>query len=68
MWNALTNETIAFLLLTTNCIKNWFEMKTELKKLIAVKLLDWSFKIMPDCKFKIELAKLMTNELLKGMD
>jgi len=43
-------------------------MKTELKKLIAVKLLDWSFSIMPDCKFKIELAKLMSNELLKGMD
>ncbi len=43
-------------------------MKTELKKLIAVKLLDWSFRIMPDCKFKIELAKLMTNELLKGID
>jgi len=43
-------------------------MKTELKKWLAVKLLNWSFLIMPDCKFKIELAKLIRTELLSGMD
>ena len=43
-------------------------MKTEFKKFIAVKLLDWSFSIMPDCKFKIELAKLISSDLLKGLD
>jgi hypothetical protein len=39
------------------------KIKHELKKLIAVKLLYWSFCIMPDSEFKTELAKLMVNEL-----
>lgn len=43
-------------------------MKKEIRKLIAVKLLDWSFSIMPDCRFKTELAKLMSDNLLDGID
>jgi hypothetical protein len=43
-------------------------MKTEFKKWLAVKLLNWSFSIMPECEFKIELAKLISTELLNGMD
>lgn len=43
-------------------------MKIELKKLIAVKLLNWSHSIMPDCNFKLELSKLINSELLNGMD
>ena len=43
-------------------------LKEEIKKLIALKLLNWSFEIMPDCKFKIKLAILMVNELSKGID
>lgn len=43
-------------------------MRKEIRKLIAVKLLDWSFSIMPDCRFKTEMAKLMADKLLDGMD
>ena len=43
-------------------------MTTELRKLIATKLLNWSFRIMPDCKFKNKLAILIANDLLNGMD
>lgn len=43
-------------------------MKKEIRKLIAVKLLDWSFSIMPDCRFKNELARLMSDKLLDGID
>lgn len=43
-------------------------MKTEFKKWVSIKLLNWSFLIMPECKFKIELAKLTSTELLSGMD
>lgn len=43
-------------------------MKTELKKYFAVKLLRLSFWIMPKCKFKLQLAKLVNNHLLEGMD
>ena len=37
-------------------------MKTEIKKAIAMKLLDWSFTIMPDCQFKIKLAMLIASD------
>jgi hypothetical protein len=43
-------------------------MKTEFKKWLSVLLLDWSFSIMPDCKFKIELAKFIDENLMNGMD
>ena len=43
-------------------------MITEIKKWLAVKLLNWSFSIMPECKFKTELAKLISTELLNGME
>jgi hypothetical protein len=43
-------------------------MKNEVKKWLAVVLLRWSFSIMPDCKFKVELAKLIINELGTGLD
>ena len=37
-------------------------MRTELRKLVALILLRWAFIVMPDCKFKIELAKLLSRE------
>lgn len=43
-------------------------MILELKKLIAVKLLFWAFKVMPDCEFKKSFSKLLATELLNGMD
>lgn len=43
-------------------------MKTEFKKYISVLLLRWSFAIMPDCEFKSKLAKLISKELLFGID
>jgi hypothetical protein len=43
-------------------------MKTEFKKWLAIKLLDWSFSIMPDCTFKIKLAKLISADLLNGIE
>lgn len=43
-------------------------MKIELKKWLSIKLLYISFSIMPDCKFKIELARLINTGLLKGID
>ena len=42
-------------------------MTTELRKLIATKLLNWSFRIMPECKFKGKLAALMASDLLNGL-
>lgn len=43
-------------------------MKNELKKWLSVKLLIWSYNVMPDCEFKTELAKLINDKILTGMD
>lgn len=43
-------------------------MKNELKKWVSVKLLIWSFNVMPDCEFKKELAKLINSKILTGID
>ena len=42
-------------------------MRRELKKIIALQILDWSVSIMPDCEFKRKLVDLLINELLEGM-
>jgi len=34
-----------------------------MRTIIALKLLNWSFSIMPDCDFKIKLANFIKNNL-----
>tara|TARA_Y100000361_G_scaffold129189_1_gene124522 strand:- start:275 stop:403 length:129 start_codon:yes stop_codon:yes gene_type:complete len=40
----------------------------ELRKLIALKLFDWSMEIMPNCKFKDEINQVILNNIIDGLD
>ena len=42
-------------------------MWTDIKKIIAVKLLSAAFSIMPDCEFKVKLAELFRDNLMDGL-
>jgi len=43
------------------------ELKIEFRKYVAVKLLSWSYAIMPPCKFRTELSKIIVTDLMKGI-
>ena len=44
-------------------ICNSINSKSIMRAIIALKLLKWSFSIMPDCDFKIQLANFIKNNL-----
>ena len=43
-------------------------MKTEFRKLLSIMLLNWTYKVMPECEFKRALAELIQIKLITGMD
>ena len=42
-------------------------MKNEIRIYISLKLLNWSFDIMPECEFKLQLAKLIRDRIMNSI-